>query len=78
MLLGVTESYPEPDPGEGEVSWNWSGDSLDSLSLSLQQGRLEYQGIKMPVRVHVNFTVNREEDKFKARAMEVVKTSKVE
>ena len=32
----------------------------------------------MPIRVHVNFTVNREEDKFKARAMEVVKTSKVE
>lgn len=30
----------------------------------------------MPIRVHVNFTVNREEDKFKARAMEVVKTSK--
>ena len=41
MLLGVTESYLEPDPAEGEVSWNWSGDSLDSLSLSLQQGRLE-------------------------------------
>ena len=31
----------------------------------------------MPVRVHVNFMVHREEDKFKAGAMEVVKSSKV-
>ena len=33
--------------------------------------------LRMPVRIHVNFMVHREEDKFKAGAMEVVKNSKV-
>merc|ERR1712106_455480 len=49
---------------------------MGSSGLSLSQGRQEILAIRMSVRIHVNFTVHREEEKFKARALEVVKNSK--